>query len=188
MAAVEGFQMSNSMVWGVGYSETEIQTNSPKVNLYYIAALQTTDCAQLVPNGNSPVQTDVSAGAPWSGAKCTKRHCQQPGTQKGQTQSTGVTVKSRQGSGWQWWYEIMKKKTAAVVLLGWVCEVQAAAPVGQDAAKAGSWGSQAAMEGGRTGDTGTTAAVSGSLRKRKVETQQKWAAGQVPVINYYPRL
>lgn len=67
----------------------------------------------------------------------------------------------------------MKKKTAAVVLLGWVCEVQAAAPVGQDAAKAGSWGSQAAMEGGRTGDTGTTAAVSGSLRKRKVETQQK---------------
>lgn len=59
----------------------------------------------------------------------------------------------------------MKKETAAVVLLGWVCEVQAAAPEGQDAAKAGGWGSQAAMERGRTGDTGTTAALSGSLRK-----------------------
>lgn len=67
--------------------------------------------------------------------------------------------------------EIMKKKTAAVVLLGWVCEVQAAAPVGQDAAKAWGRGSQAAMEGGRTGDTGTTAAVSGSLRGQKLETQ-----------------
>lgn len=67
--------------------------------------------------------------------------------------------------------EIMKKKTAAVVLLGWVCKVKAAAPVGQDAAKAGGRGSQAAMEGGRTGDTGTAAAVSGCLRKCKVETQ-----------------
>lgn len=67
--------------------------------------------------------------------------------------------------------EIMKKKTAAVVLLGWVWEVQAADPEGQDAAKAWGRGSQAAMEGGRTGDTGTTAAVSGSLRRWKVETQ-----------------
>lgn len=43
--------------------------------------------------------------------------------------------------------------------------MQAAAPLGQDAAKAGGRGSQAAMEGGRTGDTGTAAALSGSLRK-----------------------
>lgn len=91
MAAVEGFQMSNSMVAGVGYSETKIQTNSAKVNLFYIAALQTTDCAQLAPNGNSPVQTDLSAGAPCSGAKCTERHRQKPGARKGQAQSIGVT-------------------------------------------------------------------------------------------------
>lgn len=91
VAALEGFQMSNSMVGGVGYSETKIQTNSPKENLYYIAGLQTTASAQLAPNGNSPVQTDLSAGAPCNGAKCTKRHCQQPGTQKGQAQSTSET-------------------------------------------------------------------------------------------------
>lgn len=80
--------MSNSMVAGVGYSETKIQTNSPKVNLDYIAAQQTTDHAQLVPNGNSAVQTDLSAGAPCGGAKCTKRQRQQPGIPKGQAQST----------------------------------------------------------------------------------------------------
>lgn len=172
--------MSNNVVGGVGYSETETQTNSPKVNLYYIAALQTSDCAQLVPNGSSPVQTDLSAGAPCSGAKCTERHRQQPETQKGQAQSSGGTEtlwkagRDHSGSDDM---EIMKKKTAAVVLLGWVCEVDRMQL---------KQGAGAAMEGGRTGDTGTTAAVSGSLRW-KVETQLQRAAGHVPVINNYYR-
>lgn len=56
-------------------------------------------------------------------------------------------------------------------MAGVVCEVQAAATVGQDADKAGGRDSQAAMEGGRTGNAGTRAAVSGSLRKWEVETR-----------------
>lgn len=119
VAAVEGFQTSNSMVGGVSYTETEIQTNSPKVNLYYIAALQTTDCAQLVPKGTALSRQLLSRSSlQWCQVHRGTTSNQEPR----KAQSTGVIEalwKAGRDHGGSDDVEIMKKKTAAVVWLGW---------------------------------------------------------------------